>query len=306
MELFLPIAEMSVHWLAILGLGGLIGFLSGLFGVGGGFLLTPLLIFYGIPPAVAVATSTSQITAVTFSGVLAHWKNRNVDFKMGGLMLASGLVGTGAGVWLFAVLRRAGQVEIAVSASYVVLLGAVGALMLNESLRTLRAQRLGQPAPGRAPDRHSWIQTLPFKMRFRESRIYISVIPPVVLGFVVGLLSGVMGVGGGFIAVPAMIYLLKIPTKVVIGTSTFQILFVTAAATLFQAIGNYSVDIVLALILILGGVAGVQYGVRLGGRLKGEELRFLMALLVLVVALQLLVGLVATPAELYSAVVNAP
>jgi uncharacterized protein len=306
MEIYLPIAEMSVHWAAILAMGFAVGFLSGMFGVGGGFLLTPLLIFYGIPPGVAVATSASQITAVTFSGVLTHWKKRNVDFKMGGVMLGSGILGALAGVVLFAWLRRTGQSEIVISASFVLMLGAVGALMLNESLRTVLAVRRGEAASSRLPGQHNWIQKLPFKLRFRESRLYISLIPPLALGFVVGLLSAVMGVGGGFLAVPVMIYLLRMPTNVVVGTSLFQILFVTAAVTIFHAAADYSVDILLALILIAGGVIGVQYGVRAGARLRGEELRFLMALLVLVVAAKLFADLVVTPNDVYSVTMSAP
>jgi hypothetical protein len=303
MEIYLPIAEMSVHWLVVLGMGFGVGFLSGVFGIGGGFLLTPLLIFYGIPPGVAVATTASQISAVTFSGVLAHWRRHTVDLKMGAVMICGGLVGTAAGVFLFSVLRRMGQSEFSVSASYVILLGAVGGLMLNESVRTLRA---AGTAVGRKPGRHNWIHGLPLKMRFRESRLYISAIPVVALGFVVGVLSAIMGVGGAFLMVPVMIYMLKMPTNVVIGTSLFQVLFVTAAATILHAVDNYTVDIVLALFLILGGVFGVQYGVRVGAKLRGEQLRFLLALLVLAVAARLFFEMVATPADLYSIAAGAP
>jgi uncharacterized membrane protein YfcA len=305
MEIYLPIAEMSVHWLVVLGMGFGVGFLSGMFGIGGGFLLTPLLIFYGIPPGVAVATTASQISAVTFSGVLAHWRRRSVDLKMGAVMLCGGLVGTAAGVFLFSVLRRMGQSEFSVSASYVILLGAVGGLMLNESVRSLRAARSG-PAFGRKPGQHNWIHGLPLKMRFRESRLYISAIPVVALGFVVGVLSAIMGVGGAFLMVPVMIYMLKMPTNVVIGTSLFQVLFVTAAATILHAVDNFTVDIVLALFLILGGVIGVQYGVRAGAKLRGEQLRFLLAVLVLAVAVRLFFEMVATPADIYSIAVGVP
>jgi uncharacterized protein len=306
MEIYLPIAEMSVHWLVILGMGFGVGFLSGMFGIGGGFLLTPLLIFYGIPPGVAVATTASQVSAVTFSGVVTHWRRRTVDLKMGAVMLSGGLVGTALGVYLFSVLRRMGQSEFSVSASYVILLGIVGGLMLNESLRTLRAARTGQSSFGRKPGQHNWIHGLPFKMRFRESRLYISAIPPVVLGLVVGVLSAIMGVGGAFMMVPVMIYVLRMPTNVVVGTSLFQVLFVTAAATILHAVDNYTVDIVMALFLILGGVIGVQYGVRVGTRLRGEQLRLLLALLVLAVAARLFVEMVATPADLYTVAVGGP
>jgi len=306
MEIYLPIAEMSVHWLIILGMGYGVGFLSGMFGIGGGFLLTPLLIFSGIPPGVAVATTASQISAVTFSGVMAHWRRRTVDLKMGGVMLAGGLFGTVLGVYVFGVLRRMGQSEFLVSASYVILLGSVGVLMLNEAVRTVYAARTGQPAPGRKPGQHNWIHGLPFKMRFRESRLYISAIPPLALGFVVGVLSAIMGVGGAFLMVPVMIYMLRMPTNVVVGTSLFQVLFVTAAATVLHAVNNYSVDIVLALFLILGGVVGVQYGVRVGAKLRGEQLRLLLAVLVLAVAGRLLYEMVVTPADLYSVMVGPP
>lgn len=300
MEIYLPIAEMSVHWLIILGMGFVVGFLSGVFGVGGGFLLTPVLIFYGIPPGVAVATTASQIAGVTFSGVLTHWKRGTVDFKMGGVMIASGVLGSAAGVWLFAVFRRMGQVDFVVSASYVLLLGSVGAIMLNESLRTFRAHREGRSGHGRKPGQHHWIHGLPLKMRFRQSRLYISAIPPVVLSFLVGILSSSLGVGGAFVMVPAMIYLLRMPTNVVVGTSTLQILVVSAVGAILHAMDNYTVDAVLSVALILGGVFGVQYGVRWGAKLRGEELRFLMALLVLAVGAGMFYQLVVRPADLYN------
>jgi len=306
MEIYLPIAGMSVHWLVVLGMGFGVGFLSGVFGIGGGFLLTPLLIFYGIPPGVAVATTASQVSAATFSGVMTHLRRGTVDLKMGAVMLTGGLFGTAFGVYLFSVLRRMGQSEFSVSASYVILLGSVGALMLNEAVRTLRAARSGGGTSGREPGQHNWIHGLPFKMRFRQSRLYISAIPPVVLGFVVGILSAIMGVGGAFLMVPVMIYVLRMPTNVVVGTSLFQVLFVTAAATILHAIDNYTVDIVLALVLIVGGVIGVQYGVRVGTKLRGEELRLLLALLVLAVAARLLFEMVATPADLYTVAMGGP
>ncbi|MDE2182855.1 MAG: sulfite exporter TauE/SafE family protein [Alphaproteobacteria bacterium] len=306
MDLYLPIAQMSVQWLVILGMGFGVGFLSGVFGIGGGFLLTPLLIFYGIPPGVAVATTASQVSASTFSGVLAHWRKRAVDLKMGCVMLAGGLLGTGIGVYLFAVLRRMGQSEFSVSASYVILLGSVGAIMLNESARALMAVNEGKRPGGGRPGRHRWIHRLPCKMRFRQSRLYISAIPPVLLGFVVGVLSAIMGVGGAFLMVPVMIYVLRMPTNVVVGTSMFQVLFVTAAATILHAIDNHTVDIALAFALIAGGVFGVQYGVRVGSRLRGEQLRFFLALLVLAVASRLFYEMVAVPADLYSVTMGTP
>jgi uncharacterized membrane protein YfcA len=304
MEIYLPIAEMSVHWLTILGMGAAVGYLSGLLGVGGAFLLTPLLIFYGIPPSVAVATTASHLTASSMSGAVAQWRRRAVDLKMAGVMLAGGLAGSAFGVYLFGLLHRIGQTEIVVSVGYVILLGTVGGLMLDESLRTLRAARAGTTPPLRDRGRHNWIHGLPFKVRFKQSRLYISVIPPIALGFAVGILSALLGVGGGFVLVPAMIYILRMPTNVVIGTSLTQIVFVTAATTILQATNNYSVDIVLAFILVVGGAVGAQFGVRMATRLKGEHLRLLLALLVLAVAARLFVGLVVTPDDLYSLAVG--
>ena len=300
MEIYLPIAEMSVQWIVILGMGLGVGFLSGLFGVGGGFLLTPLLVFYGIPSGVAVATTLSHITASSISGAVAQWKKRAIDFKMAGVMLAGGLVGTAVGVWLFAIMRRAGQMDLVVSLTYVPMLGIIGGIMLNESLKTLRAQRSGNAPTRIHPVNHVWIHGLPLKARFRQSRLYISIIPPLVIGFVVGAMSAIMGVGGGFIVVPAMIYLLRMPTNVVIGTSLVQIIGVAIVTTLLQATSNYAVDIVLAAILVVGGVVGAQFGVRAGAKLRGEQIRLLLALLVLAVALRLLWGLVVRPADFYS------
>jgi uncharacterized membrane protein YfcA len=307
MEIYLPIAEMSVHWLVVLTMGAAVGFLSGMFGVGGGFLLTPLLIFYGIPPGVAVATTASHLTASSASGALAQWRRRTVDLKLGMVLVAGGVAGTWLGVWIFALLRKIGQVELAISLGYVILLGVVGALMLNESIATLRAANSGLP-PRALPrnEQRNWVHALPLKMRFRVSRLYISAIPPFLIGVLVGVLSAVMGVGGGFIVVPAMIYLLRVPTNIVIGTSLFQILFVTALTTVLQATNNYTVDIVLAVLLVLGGVVGAQFGVRMAARMQGEHLRLLLGLLVLAVAMRLLWGLIVTPRDLYSVMAGAP
>ena len=299
MEIYLPIAEMSVHWIYVVGLGAGVGFLSGLFGVGGGFLLTPLLVFYGIPSTVAVGTTLSHVTASSVSGALAQWKKHAIDFRMAGVMMVGGLAGTGAGVWLFAIMRRQGQMDLIVSLSYVLLLGSIGGLMLKESLATLRAARGGAAAPVR-PINRPWIAALPFKMRFRQSRLYLSVLPPLAIGFAVGVLSAVMGVGGGFVLVPAMIYILRMPTNVVLGTSLVQIVAITAVTTMLQASSNYTVDVVLAFFLVIGGVVGAQLGVRAGARLRGEQLRFLLAALVLVVCLRLAWGLVAHPQDIYS------
>ena len=300
MEIYLPIAEMSVQWIVILGMGVGVGFLSGLFGVGGGFLLTPLLVFYGIPSGVAVATTLSHITASSISGAVAQWKKRAIDFKMAGVMMLGGMAGTGVGVWLFAIMRRAGQMDLVVSLTYVPMLGIIGGIMLHESLKTLRARRSGNAPTRIYPVNHVWIHGLPLKARFRQSRLYISIIPPLAIGFLVGVMSAIMGVGGGFIIVPAMIYLLRMPTNVVIGTSLVQIIGVAIVTTLLQATSNYAVDIVLAAILVAGGVVGAQFGARAGAKLHGEQIRLLLALLVLAVALRLLWGLVVSPSDIYS------
>jgi uncharacterized membrane protein YfcA len=307
MEVYLPVAELSVNWAMILSMGAAVGFLSGMFGVGGGFLMTPLLVFYGIPPGIAVATQASHITASSLSGALAQWRRQGVDAKMGAMLLTGGVLGSAAGVYVFRILQQLGQIELVVTGSYVVLLGSIGGLMLNESVRAIRAARTGgTSASSAAIHQHSWIHGLPFKMRFRRSKLYISIIPPIVLGFLVGVLTAIMGVGGGFIMVPAMIYLLRMPTNVVIGTSQFQILFVTAATTILHATTDQTVDIVLAFLLVVGGVLGVQLGVRAGAQLRGEQLRALLAILVVAVALRLLVGLVTTPQDIYSIVAGTP
>lgn len=299
MQLYLPIAEVSVNAFLILGLGGIVGFLSGMFGVGGGFLITPLLFFIGVPPAVAVATGANQVVASSVSGVLAQLRRKGVDFHMGGVLLVGGILGSAVGVWVFRWMTQAGQVDLFVQLSYVVFLGLIGAMMFQESLRSLlRARKPG--APVRRSHVHSWVHGLPFKMKFRASGLYISVIPPALIGAAVGFLAAIMGVGGGFIMVPAMIYLLGMPTKVVIGTSLFQIIFVTAFTTVMHAVTSQTVDMLLALLLILGGVVGAQIGTRVGVRLKAEQLRILLSLLVLAVAVRIAFDLLVTPDELYS------
>ncbi|WP_019646231.1 sulfite exporter TauE/SafE family protein [Novispirillum itersonii] len=300
MQIYLPIAEMSVNLFLLLAMGGGVGFLSGLFGVGGGFLLTPLMIFIGIPPAVSVATVANQFLASSVSGVLAHWRRGNVDVKMGLVLMVGGLAGSGLGVWVFKVLRSLGQIDLAISICYVLFLGTVGGLMLAESLAAMRRSRRPLP-PSRAGQGHheSWVHRLPFKMRFRKSRLYISALLPLAVGLAVGILAAIMGVGGGFIMVPAMIYLLGMPTQVVVGTSLFQIIFVTANTTFLQSTFNQTVDVVLALLLLPGAVIGAQYGARFGSRLKAEQLRVLLALLVLGVCLKLAFDLVTRPDDLY-------
>jgi uncharacterized membrane protein YfcA len=297
MQVYLPIAEMSVDAFLLLGIGFGVGWLSGMFGVGGGFLLTPLLILIGIPAPVAVASGANQTLGASVSGLIAQWRRGNVDLRMGGVLLVGGFAGSFLGVQVFAWLRRQGQVDLAVAIFYVVVLGSVGALMVRESLRAILHRRQGKPS--RRLHAHFWMHGLPFKMRFRKSRLYISVIPPVLVGFGIGILSAIMGVGGGFMLVPAMIYLLGMPTSVVIGTSLFQVLFVAANVTLLQAVTTGSVDIVLTLLLLIGGVAGAQFGAAMGTRLRGEETRALLGMLVLAVAGSLFWGLVSTPDSLY-------
>ncbi|TWF53208.1 hypothetical protein FHW37_104483 [Neorhizobium alkalisoli] len=301
---YLPIAELSVNILIILGMGAAVGFLSGMFGVGGGFLITPLLIFYNIPPVVAVATGANQVVASSISGAITHFRRGTVDVKLGSILLAGGLVGATGGVWIFSWLRRLGQLDLFISILYVVLLGSIGALMLQESVRAMRRAKTNQALPIKRPGQHNWVHRLPLKMRFKKSKIYLSAIPVVMLGMAIGVLTSIMGVGGGFIMVPAMIYLLRIPTNVVVGTSLFQIIFTTAYTTMVQAATNYSVDIVLATILMIAGVIGAQYGVRVGQKLRGEQLRALLALLVLAVGIRLAIGLIVTPDDLYSVAVG--
>jgi uncharacterized membrane protein YfcA len=299
-QVYLPIAELSVNLLVMLGLGAAVGFLSGMFGVGGGFLLTPFLIFSGVSAPIAVATGANQVVATSVSGALAQWRRNNIDFRMGTVLIAGGVVGAVIGVLLLKVLREAGQAGLVISLTYVALLGAIGGLMLAESIRAIRRARAGRPASGRRPGQHNWVHGLPLKIRFPRSRLYISSIPPLVIGWVVGLLTAFLGVSGGFVMVPAMIYLLRMPTNIVIGTSTFQIIFVTAVVTILHASLNHSLDVVLALMLAAGGVMGGQFGVRAGQKLRGEQLRALLALLVLAVAARLLFDLVLKPEDLYT------
>src|SRR6202790_3313932 len=299
MDIYLPIAEVSLDLFVLLGLGLGIGFLSGVFGVGGGFLLTPMLIFIGVPPAVAVASSANQLVGASLSGVMAHWRRGNVDFKMGFILMAGGLAGSVLGVWLFSWLKRLGQIELTISLCYVVLLGILGVLMAIESARTLLRQR----RPGgvrRKLHQHNWLHGLPLKTRFRRSKLYISALLPTGLGFAVGILSVVLGIGGGFVLVPAMIYALGMPTAVVPGTSLLQIIFVAANVTFLQAYTNRTVDAVLALVLLVGGVLGAQIGTRFGTRLRGEQLRFLLAVIVLAVAAKLAFDLTVRPTHLYA------
>ncbi|GJL97953.1 MAG: UPF0721 transmembrane protein [Hyphobacterium sp.] len=302
MQIYLPIAEISVNIFLLLGLGLGVGFLSGMFGVGGGFLMTPLLFFIGIPPAVAVSTEANQIVASSASGALAHWRRRSLDIKMGLLLLLGGTAGSIAGVQLFAFLRSLGQIDLIISLSYVSFLGVVGGLMFIESVGAIRRRGREKTAtqPVSKRRKRRLIDRLPFKTRFPSSGLYLSVIPPIIIGFFVGVLAAIMGVGGGFIMVPAMIYILRMPTSVVVGTSLFQILFVTALTTFLQATQNHTVDLVLALLLMVGGVIGAQLGARAGRKIKAEELRIALALMVLIVCTKLGWDLVATPNDLFA------
>ncbi|WP_374370771.1 sulfite exporter TauE/SafE family protein [Dongia sp.] len=302
MQIYLPIAEVALNVFLLLGLGAGVGVLSGLFGVGGGFLLTPLLIFVGVPPAVAVATQSNQVVASSVSGVLAHWARGNVDFKMGAVMLAGGIGGSSIGVIIFTLLKELGQIDLIIAIAYVITLSSIGIMMAIESANALAKTRRGK-LPTKL-HQHNWAQGLPFKMRFRKSRLYISALLPAGIGFIVGIMSAIMGVGGAFLLVPAMIYLLGMATGAVVGTSLFQIIFVQAWVTFWQANNNQTVDILLALILTIGGVVGAQIGGRLGAKLPGEQLRFLMAIVILVTAGGMLYELVARPAELFSVIVG--
>ncbi|WP_417820394.1 sulfite exporter TauE/SafE family protein [Terasakiella sp.] len=303
MNIYLPIAEISVNMFLLLGMGGAVGFLSGMFGVGGGFMMTPLLIFIGVPPTVAVATGANQIVASSVSGVIAHTRRKNVDFKMGFMLLIGGVVGSTSGVWIFTALTALGQIDLVIKLAYVLFLSVIGSLMFIESARALWRKRRGYNLSGNAhkrKDHSGWQHKLPFKMRFRRSKLYISALLPLSVGFVVGILVAIMGVGGGFIIVPAMIYLLGMPTSVVIGTSLFQIIFVTANVTILQSTSNQTVDIVLTLLLLIGGVIGAQFGARAGMKLQGEQLRVLLAVMVLSVCLKLGFDLIVTPDDLFN------
>ena len=300
MDLYLPVANLSVNALVIVLLGGGVGFLSGMFGVGGGFLTTPLLIFYGIPPTVAVASAATQVTGASVSGVMAYVERGGVDFRMGGVLIAGGLLGSLLGAGLFELLTAWGQIDTAISILYVGLLGTVGGLMAREAFGTLRAQRAGLPAPARGRRHHPMVANLPLRWRFYRSGLYISPLAPLILGIIVGILTMLLGVGGGFIMVPAMIYLLGMGTQVVVGTSLFQILFVTMASTMVHALTTGAVDIVLAALLLLGSVTGAQVGARFAQSVKPEYLRMALAVIVLLVALQMAVGLFIRPPEIYT------
>ncbi|WOK37663.1 sulfite exporter TauE/SafE family protein [Sphingomonas sp. C3-2] len=300
MDIYLPIANISVNALVIIGLGGLVGLLSGMFGVGGGFLTTPLLIFYGIPPTVAAASAASQVTGASISGVFAHVRRNGVDFHMGIVLVVGGLIGSFLGAGIFRLLQETGQIDTAIGLLYVVMLGGIGGLMAKESLSAIKAMRTGTTLQVKKRRHHPLVAALPMRWRFYRSGLYISPLAPLILGAVTGILTMILGVGGGFIMVPAMLYLLGMPTQVVVGTSLFQILFVTMGATMIHATTTKAVDIVLAALLLIGSVTGAQYGARFAMKMKPEYLRLLLALMVLLVAIRMALGLGWRPDEIYS------
>lgn len=305
MHIYLPIAQLSINWLVLVGLGLAVGVLSGMLGVSGGFITTPLLIFYGIPAGVAVASQASPVAAASFVGALRQGGRKSIDYKMGLILLVGGLAGSALGVYIFKLLQGTGQIDFTVEISYLILLSSIGTMMLTESVQAIRAARRGVNVGIHKPGQHTWIHNLPFKMRFRQSRLYISAIPVVVLGFAVGVMTAILGTGGAFILIPAKVYLLRMRTNLAIGTSQFQMFIVACMATLMHAMVDQTVDIMLAFILVMGGVVGAQLGVTMGTKLKGEELRTLLAVLILVIAIRLLYGLIVTPSDIYSLSIGA-
>ena len=300
MQIYLPIADLPVNIFLILGMGLAVGFISGMFGIGGGFLMTPLLIFVGIAPAVVVASVASHVAASSMSGAMAYWRRRAVDLALALMLLAGGILGTAGGVWLFTVLRSLDQLDLVIGLSYVVLLGVVGVLMITESVRAIVREQKGKPATPRRGGAHTWVHGLPLKMRFKRSKIYVSAIPVWIIGFIIGFVGALMGIGGGFLLVPMLIYFLRVPTATVIGTSMVLTLITMASATLMHATTNHLVDAVLALILMVGGVIGAQFGARAGQNMRGERLRLLLGLLVLAVGLRFAFQIIVQPGDLYS------
>ncbi|HEX4554979.1 MAG TPA: sulfite exporter TauE/SafE family protein [Xanthobacteraceae bacterium] len=300
MQVYLPIADLPVNIFVVFAMGIAVGFISGMFGIGGGFLMTPLLIFLGISPAVAVATVSSHIAASSFSGAITYWRRKALDLSLAAMLLIGGIAGTAAGVWLFTYLRALGQLDLTISLSYVLLLGSVGGLMVAEGVRAIIRSRHGKPVELRRPGSHTWFHGLPFKLRFKQSRIYVSSIPVVTIGFIMGFIGAIMGIGGGFLLVPMLIYFLRVPTNVVIGTSMVLTLVTMATATVLHSITNHLVDVILALILMVGGVMGAQFGARAGQKMRGERLRLMLGVLVLAVGVRFAVDLVMTPDDFYS------
>ncbi|MCP5396270.1 MAG: sulfite exporter TauE/SafE family protein [Sphingomonadaceae bacterium] len=302
MDVYLPIANLSVNGLLIVGLGALTGVLSGLFGVGGGFLTTPLLIFYGIPPTVAAASASTQVTGASVSGVFAHSRRKGVDYRMGGVMVVGGIIGAMMGTLLFRFFQSIGQIDIIINILYVLMLGTIGTLMMREALETIRASKKGERPVVMKRRHHPFVAVLPMRWRFYRSGLYISPLAPLILGIAVGILTMLMGVGGGFILVPAMLYILGMSAGVVVGTSLFQILFVTMATTMMHALTTRAVDLVLAALLLLGSVSGAQIGTKIASNAKPEILRVILAAIVLLVALRMVYGLGVRPDEIYTVV----
>jgi uncharacterized membrane protein YfcA len=300
MEIYLPIADLPVNVFLILGMGLAVGFISGMFGIGGGFLMTPLLIFVGISPAVSVATVASHIAASSFSGAISYWRKRALDLALALMLLTGGVLGTASGVWLFTLLRRLGHLDLTIGLSYVILLCSVGGMMVVESVRSILRERSGRKVELRRPGSHIWVHRLPFKLRFKQSRLYVSIIPVCGIGYIIGFVGAIMGIGGGFLLVPMLIYLLRVPTSVVIGTSMVVTLVTMAMATMLHAATNHLVDAVLALILMAGGVIGAQFGARAGQKIAAHRLRLLLGILVVLVGLRFAFDLVLPPAESFS------
>ena len=303
MQIYLPIAELSLNLFFLVGIGGAVGFLSGLFGVGGGFLLTPLLIFTGVPAPVAVASVTGQVVAASTSGALSYYRRGLIDLHMSVYLVLSGLLGAIGGVTAFSYLRAAGQLDLVISLGFLVLLGLVGTLMLVESIRALLRRRAGIVTPDKLPNQHNWFHGLPWRVRFKKSKLYISVMPVLALGTAIGFVGSLLGIGGGFILVPALVYLLRVPGNMVIGTSLLQVVAMMAATTILHALASQSVDILLAFCLMVGGTVGAQFGASAGKYLRGEQLRAMLAVLVLAVAIRFGLSLILTPGDIYSTAV---
>jgi len=299
-QLYLPIAEISLNIFMLIGLGGAVGFLSGLFGVGGGFLLTPMLIFSGIPAPVAVASVTGQVVAASTSGALSYWRRGGIDFKLAFFLILSGIGGAFGGVWTFGILREAGQLDLVISLGYLIFLGSIGSLMLFEAVGSMIKHNAGKAVPHKLPGQHSWVHGLPFRVRFKRSNLYVSVLPVILIGASIGFLGSLLGIGGGFILVPALIYILRVPGSVVIGTSLLQVLAIMAATTILHAVNSQTVDILLAFSLMVGSVIGAQFGASAGQHLRGEQLRALLAIIVLAVAIRFALSLLLTPADPFS------
>ncbi len=300
MQLYLPIAEISLNIFMLIGLGGAVGFLSGLFGVGGGFLLTPMLIFSGIPAPVAVASVTGQVVAASTSGALSYWRRGGIDLKLAFVLILSGICGAFGGVWTFGILRAAGQLDLVISLGYLIFLGSIGSLMLFEAIRSIIKHKAGKTVPHKRPGQHSWVHGLPLRMRFKRSNLYVSILPVIMIGMSIGFLGSLLGIGGGFILVPALIYILRVPGSVVIGTSLLQVLAIMAATTILHAVNSQTVDIMLAFSLMVGSVIGAQFGASAGQHLRGEQLRALLAIIVLAVAIRFALSLLLTPSDPFS------